>query len=88
MIPHSLRDAIEDPAVQGTPLDLFTRCFLWLEPHGHRPLVVGVIARQLRLEERTVSRALQLLCETGYLERGPDTVHGVRTYRLLVTRAA
>jgi len=88
MIPHSLRDALEDPMLDGAPLQIFTRCFIWLEPHGYRPLVLTLIARQVRVEERTVSRSLKLLCEGGYLERGPNTVHGVGTYRVLLTRAA
>lgn len=85
-LPTSLRDALEDPVVQGLPLTVFVRCWLWLEPYRHRPLPGHVVARDLRVKREAATAALRLLVDNGYLERGSNAEHGVPTYRVLVTR--
>jgi len=86
MIPRALGDAIDDPIVQGLPLEIYVRCHLWLEPHRHRPLPRAIVARAVRAKDQNVGRAIQLLCDNGYLERGANLEHGVPTYRILLTR--
>jgi hypothetical protein len=77
-----LRLAIHDPAMQGTPLDVFLRCFLWLDDQQFRALDGRRVANAARMNVQTARRTLSLICELGYLDRGPRWRHGTQTYRI------
>lgn len=85
-LPPALVEAIDDPILEGVPRGILFRCWIWLEPYGFRPLTRQTVARAFRIEEKTAARCLELLIEGGYLQRGPDGEHGIRTYRVLLTR--
>lgn len=86
-LPPALWEACADPTMKGIPLEILTRCWYWLEPLRYRPLPLRVVIEACGVKDITASRTLEFIVEGGYMERGPDFERGVKTYRVLTTRA-
>lgn len=86
MIP-ALRDAANDMRLQGPPLSIYLHLlYEVLDLRDFRSVKRIVLARQLKISEKTAQRALSLLVDRGYIERGPVDVTEARTYRLVYSR--
>ena len=86
--PPSLFEACNDPGMQGTPLEILTRMWcVWCEGGRYRPLPNAVVIAACGIEDVTASRSLDYIAEMGYIEEGPKGPRGVRTFRVLTTRA-
>ena len=74
--------AMQDRALRGHTREVY----LWLNEHldllTYRPIKHSAIEADLRVEDSTVFRALQLLLERGYLDRGGREGR-LWTYRLV-----
>lgn len=79
------RDAVNDPALRGTPLLVYDALLYELEPHGYRVVKVVGLAFALRVKPLTVRKSLGLLVSRGYLEIGRGN-RRARSYRLCLTR--
>lgn len=86
VIPPSLLDAGDDPALRGAPLAVLVWLWGHLESHHYRAVKVSALGSTLRIKRQNVGRALDVLAGNGYLEEGrPDGQY--RTFRVVETRS-
>lgn len=68
--PQALADASRDPTLRGSPLVVYVwLIYNHLDQTELRPLKIEGAATVLRMKPDTVSRALRLLVDGGYLHR-------------------
>lgn len=83
MILPALKDASTDRRVRGAPLAVLTYLHGVLELGLYRPVKHWVVADRLGLKRNTVSGALKLLVQLGYLVEGARRERNVGTYMLV-----
>jgi DNA-binding MarR family transcriptional regulator len=83
----ALLDAADDPLLvqKGSVAALYLYLLKRLDFVQYRRQWGSRIAEELHVKPKTVSQALRLLIEGGYVERGPK-VMDVYTYRLVFAR--
>lgn len=79
-------DAKHDHALRGTPLTVYHYLVDALHPTEWREVKQLSVCSQLRLSERTVRVALNILTTLGYIERQPIQPSSPRRYRLVYSR--
>lgn len=80
---HVLVDAVlDDDRLGRTELRVFRVCWGLLNFEDFTAIKLDLLRLQLPLDRSQLSRALQNLCDFGYLEAGPRDDKGVGTYRL------
>lgn len=80
---HVLVDAVlDDDRLGRTELRVFRVCWGELNFEEYLAIKSDFLAVKLCLDRSQVSRALQNLCDFGYLEVGPRDAKGVGAYRL------
>ncbi len=77
--------AMKDLALRGNARDVYLWCYEHLDVVTYRAVKLSAIEVALRMDDSTVARALVLLVERGYLERG-DRTDRLWTYRLYHSR--
>ena len=87
MVIPAMVSASTDQRLRGAPLGVY----VWLvcqmlDLQEYRPLKIDGVAYGLKVKRDTVSRALRLLVDGGYLERRGQPQTGYE-YRLRYTRA-
>ena len=85
-LPPSVLEASTDRALDGAPRDVLLWLWGQLERHDFRPMKVSAIVAGCAFRRDTVSAALDVLVQRGYLAEGRRSPRGVRTFRLLETR--
>lgn len=80
MIPPSLRDAADDPALSVVAVRVFVWLYGRLELHEWRPVKAYAVARALRIRPQTAGDALTALVRYGYLLEGSRDGH-IRQFR-------
>ncbi len=86
MILPALRDATTDPALRGWPIHVLVYLHGELDMGEDRYITAWWIAEQIGAKRRTVSHALRLLVERGYLRRGKPGEANAGSYRLVSAR--
>ena len=83
----SLQAAANDFELAGPPLSIYLYLLHEvLDLQEFRPVKRLALANRLHCHENTVQRALNLLVDRGYLDRGKVKPTEARTYRLVYSR--
>ena len=86
MITPALLEASTDDQLKGAPKEVFLYLHGRLSYGEYRPLKPWVAARELKMKENTVGRAMKRLVERGYIRQGRREKPGGRSYLLLTSR--
>lgn len=84
----AIDDLVRDPDLSGAPTRVYLYLIRYLDAIEYRPLKQWAVAQQLKMKRDTISRALSLLVDGGYLELGEwDWDRHSRVYRIVLDRA-
>jgi len=82
----ALKDATTDRRLRGTPLHVLFYLHGVLDVGEDRHVKAWLIAQEIGAKRANVSRALNLLVQTGYIRTGKNAEANIHSYRLVATR--
>jgi DNA-binding MarR family transcriptional regulator len=85
MILPALAEATTDRDLRGWPMHVLVYLHRILDVGEDRYVKAWVIARDIGAKRRTVTHALKLLVDKGYLRRGQKAEGNIGSYRLVGT---
>lgn len=86
MIFPAFEEGLDDPEIRGAPKELYAALRKRLDFLQFRPLKIWPIAQELKMNKSVAGRAMKRLVEHGYIDEGPRTKPGGRSYRLFWSR--
>lgn len=81
----ALRDATMDPALRGWPIHVLFYLHTILDVGEDRHIKAWFVAQEIGAKRRSVTRALRLLVDKGYLRMGKTAEGNVGSYRIVAT---
>ena len=75
-----------DPRLRGAPLHVLLYLHSILDIGEDRFVKAWLVGQQIGAKRRTVTRALRLLVETGYIRTGKKAEANIQSYRIVATR--